>query len=114
VAIKVYEELADAFQQSKGVIIAKVDADAHKALGGRFDVKGFPTLKWFVTCLITTKMSLLTLCIQGSRRAPRLPKITTVVVTLILLSNLFRMGQVPIIALFLWFYFYALCNFCFD
>jgi protein disulfide-isomerase A6 len=29
------------------VVIAKVDADAHRKLGERFDVKGFPTLKWF-------------------------------------------------------------------
>ena len=28
-------------------MIAKVDADAHKDLASRFDVKGFPTLKWF-------------------------------------------------------------------
>lgn len=32
---------------SDGVVVAKVDADAHRALGGRFGVKGFPTLKWF-------------------------------------------------------------------
>jgi protein disulfide-isomerase-like protein len=31
----------------KPVVIAKVDADAHKELGSRFDVHGFPTLKWF-------------------------------------------------------------------
>jgi len=28
-------------------VVAKVDADAHRDLGGRFGVKGFPTLKWF-------------------------------------------------------------------
>ncbi|KAI9347409.1 thioredoxin-like protein [Zopfochytrium polystomum] len=44
---EVYEELADAFSHHKDVVIAKVDADAHRDLGGRFDVKGFPTLKWF-------------------------------------------------------------------
>jgi len=44
----VYEELAGAFSsQSSKVSIAKVDADAHKALGKRFGVQGFPTLKWF-------------------------------------------------------------------
>ncbi|KAJ3330761.1 hypothetical protein HDU76_004934 [Blyttiomyces sp. JEL0837] len=43
----VYEDLADSYAKEKGLIIAKVDADAHKELGGRFDVKGFPTLKWF-------------------------------------------------------------------
>ena len=29
------------------MVIASVDADEHKSLGGRFDVKGFPTLLWF-------------------------------------------------------------------
>jgi len=28
-------------------VIAKVDADAHKDLAGKYGVKGFPTLKWF-------------------------------------------------------------------
>ena len=28
-------------------MIAKVDADAHKSLGEKFGVKGFPTIKWF-------------------------------------------------------------------
>jgi protein disulfide-isomerase A6 len=32
---------------SDGVVIAKVDADAHRDLGSRFGVSGFPTLKWF-------------------------------------------------------------------
>lgn len=32
---------------SDGVVIAKVDADAHKTLGEKFEVKGFPTIKWF-------------------------------------------------------------------
>ncbi|KAH9877785.1 hypothetical protein J1614_003002 [Plenodomus biglobosus] len=44
----VYEELAGAFQHaSDKVSVAKVDADAHKSLGKRFGVTGFPTLKWF-------------------------------------------------------------------
>ncbi|KAF3930481.1 Thioredoxin [Dactylella cylindrospora] len=43
-----YDELGDAFASLKDkVTIAKVDADAHKALGKRFGIKGFPTLKWF-------------------------------------------------------------------
>lgn len=29
------------------MLIAKVDADAHRKLGSRYDVKGFPTIKWF-------------------------------------------------------------------
>jgi len=43
----VYEEVADAFAKEKSVVIAKVDADAHKDLGSRFEVHGFPTLKFF-------------------------------------------------------------------
>ncbi|KAI5461223.1 thioredoxin-like protein [Mariannaea sp. PMI_226] len=43
----VYEQLATAFQHSDKVQIAKVDADAHRELGKRFGVQGFPTLKWF-------------------------------------------------------------------
>ncbi|KAI0015373.1 disulfide isomerase [Xylariomycetidae sp. FL0641] len=43
----VYEELGSAYATSKDVQIAKVDADAEKALGKRFGVQGFPTLKWF-------------------------------------------------------------------
>lgn len=29
------------------VAVGKVNADAHRDLGGRFEVKGYPTLKWF-------------------------------------------------------------------
>lgn len=44
----VYEELASSLEFAKDkVSIAKVDADAEKALGKRFGVQGFPTLKWF-------------------------------------------------------------------
>ena len=43
-----YKVLAETFKSAAGsVLIAKVDADAHKDLAGEFDVKGFPTLKWF-------------------------------------------------------------------
>jgi protein disulfide-isomerase A6 len=42
----VYEQLADAYTHAKDkVIVAKVDADAHRELGQRFGVTGFPTLK---------------------------------------------------------------------
>jgi protein disulfide-isomerase A6 len=41
-------QLADAFSHVKNrVVIAKVDADSHKDLGKRFDISGYPTLKWF-------------------------------------------------------------------
>jgi len=42
-----YEIVGESFDKEPSVIIAKVDADAHKELGSRFDVHGFPTLKWF-------------------------------------------------------------------
>ncbi|KAI1824693.1 thioredoxin-like protein [Xylaria intraflava] len=43
----VYEELGQAYASSGEVQIAKVDADAERALGKRFGIQGFPTLKWF-------------------------------------------------------------------
>ncbi|GBG86292.1 hypothetical protein CBR_g41286 [Chara braunii] len=43
----IYERVANAFAAEDGVVIAKVDADAHKDLGGKYGVSGFPTLKWF-------------------------------------------------------------------
>jgi len=42
-----YEIVGETFDKDSSVVIAKVDADAHKDLGGRFGVQGFPTLKWF-------------------------------------------------------------------
>ncbi|KAJ7284994.1 protein disulfide isomerase [Mycena rebaudengoi] len=45
----VYEELATAYAHAKDkVVVAKVDADgAGKALGTKYGVTGYPTLKWF-------------------------------------------------------------------
>lgn len=42
-----YEKLGEAFAKSDDVVIAKVDADGEKSLGSRFDVSGYPTLKYF-------------------------------------------------------------------
>jgi len=42
-----YEKVANVFQNEANVVIAKVDADAHRELGERYGVTGFPTLKWF-------------------------------------------------------------------
>ena len=40
-----WEKAANAL---KGIVkVGAVDADAHKNLGGRFGVKGFPTIKYF-------------------------------------------------------------------
>lgn len=44
----IYEELASSFESmSSKVTIAKADCDAHRDLGTRFGVQGFPTLKFF-------------------------------------------------------------------
>jgi protein disulfide-isomerase A6 len=42
-----YEKTAQSLEGEDAVVIAKVDADAEKALGSRFGVSGYPTLKWF-------------------------------------------------------------------
>lgn len=42
-----YEIAGAAFAGEEDVVIAKVDADAHRDLGTRFGVSGFPTLKFF-------------------------------------------------------------------
>jgi protein disulfide-isomerase-like protein len=42
-----YDKVGEAFSKASDVVIAKVDADKYKDLGGRFGVKGFPTLKFF-------------------------------------------------------------------
>lgn len=42
-----YEEVGQAFNNMDSVLIAKVDADAERALGSRFGVRGYPTLKYF-------------------------------------------------------------------
>ncbi|KAI8604832.1 thioredoxin-like protein [Dissophora ornata] len=44
----VYNELGEAFaEKDDKVLIAKANADAHKELGRRFGVRGYPTIKWF-------------------------------------------------------------------
>lgn len=43
----VFEKAAAAFKSEKDVVVASVDADAHKDLGSRFGVSGYPTLKFF-------------------------------------------------------------------
>lgn len=42
-----YDKVGDAFAGSSSILVAKVDADAHRDLGTRFGVTGFPTLKFF-------------------------------------------------------------------
>lgn len=41
-----YEVFGTAFKKVSDVVVAKVDAEAEKELGSRFDIKGFPTLKY--------------------------------------------------------------------
>jgi len=42
-----YDVVGESFSKISDVVIAKIDADAHKDIGGRFGVSGFPTLKFF-------------------------------------------------------------------
>merc|ERR1711991_621001 len=43
-----WEQLGESFSRfSSDVVIAAVDADAHRELGTRFGVSGFPTIKYF-------------------------------------------------------------------
>lgn len=42
-----YELVAQTFNKKSGVIIANLDATAATKVAKRFDVSGFPTLKWF-------------------------------------------------------------------
>ncbi|KAI9275606.1 thioredoxin-like protein [Phascolomyces articulosus] len=52
----VYEELGDAFANVQDqVIVAKLNADEHRDLGGQFGVQGFPTLKWFPKGVTTSE-----------------------------------------------------------
>ena len=42
-----YEKVAATFARESGVVIAKIDADKYKDIGGRYGVSGFPTIKFF-------------------------------------------------------------------
>ncbi|KAF9579792.1 hypothetical protein BGW38_003806 [Lunasporangiospora selenospora] len=44
----IYDELSEAFTAKKDkLVVAKVNADEHRALGEKFGIKGYPTIKWF-------------------------------------------------------------------
>jgi len=43
----IWEKLSSVFKNDKDVVIANLDADAHKDLGSRYGVTGFPTLIHF-------------------------------------------------------------------
>uniref|UniRef100_A0A7S1TEC0 protein disulfide-isomerase n=1 Tax=Compsopogon caeruleus TaxID=31354 RepID=A0A7S1TEC0_9RHOD len=43
----IYEKLATAYEGEPGITIAALDADAHKELGTKYGVTGFPTIKFF-------------------------------------------------------------------
>ena len=40
-----YKQLADVFQEETNVVIAELDADAHRETAQEFGITGFPTLK---------------------------------------------------------------------
>lgn len=42
-----YEQLGDAYKHTQDVKIVKIDADAHKDLATKYDVSGYPTIKYF-------------------------------------------------------------------
>ncbi|CAH0486649.1 unnamed protein product [Peronospora farinosa] len=42
-----YETVATAFQKADDVVVAEVDADNYKDLGSKFEITGFPKLKYF-------------------------------------------------------------------
>ncbi|KAL1545987.1 protein disulfide-isomerase [Salvia divinorum] len=43
----IYEKVATAFNLEEDVVIANLDADAHKELAEKYGISGFPTLKFF-------------------------------------------------------------------
>lgn len=45
--VPAYEELAAKFSEDAEVVIAKIDASEHRDVGGRYGVRGFPTIKLF-------------------------------------------------------------------
>ncbi len=48
--VRLHPELsaaADTLSKEERVYLAKVDADAHRDLGARFNIRGYPTLFWF-------------------------------------------------------------------
>merc|ERR1712113_930026 len=44
---KLGEEISGNGALKSQVVIGKVNADAHRELGQRFGIRGFPTIKWF-------------------------------------------------------------------
>jgi len=42
-----YDIVGDLYKRDNGIVIAKVNADKERALGSKYGVTGFPTLKWF-------------------------------------------------------------------
>jgi len=44
-----YDLVGAAYKNKAGVLVAQVDCDEHRDLCSRFDVSGYPTLKWFQT-----------------------------------------------------------------
>merc|ERR1711916_171295 len=43
----VYEKLANVYENEDSIVIAKIDADGQRKSGEKYDVSGFPTIKYF-------------------------------------------------------------------
>jgi len=43
----IYEKLGKVFANEEDIVIARIDGDGNKGIGGRFSIAGFPTLKYF-------------------------------------------------------------------
>lgn len=54
---------------SPQVVVAKVDADKHRGLAQRFDVSGFPTLRFFAAGPDKTAETCVAACFVGNRHA---------------------------------------------
>ncbi|KAL9676987.1 hypothetical protein QQ045_005210 [Rhodiola kirilowii] len=42
-----FEKLGTSFKRAKSILIGKVDCDENKGVCGKYDVSGYPTIKWF-------------------------------------------------------------------
>ncbi|CAA0816773.1 Protein disulfide-isomerase like 2-1 [Striga hermonthica] len=51
-----YEKLGESFKKAKSVLIGKVDCDDQENLCSKYDVSGYPTIKWFPKESLEPKM----------------------------------------------------------
>ena len=93
-----YADVAQSFKDTEDVVIASVDADAHRDLGSRYGVSGFPTLKFF------EKGSTDATDFDGSRSADGVIKFINEKAG----TNV-KVFEAPLSIDFLYFYFYFFC-----